>query len=194
MDMKFGLPNVGKYIMKDGRLADDTSQKEQVLGVVFDETDENIRFLPLFDTDCRQSYSLKEILDIAEEYDRKHGSQYLKWAVPSLSDWNMIISRLGKTQIRADERVGFNDRMDEWTEFDGSTAIENLKNLDVIPQLSYWSCSQGYDDEVYFLNLETGTIEACPIWNDGEEYDYSLRLVGCFCKKEINGQNKLTTL
>lgn len=192
--MKFGLPNVGKYIMKDGRLADDTSQKEQVLGVVFDETDENIRFLPLFDTDCRQSYSLKEILDIAEEYDRKHGSQYLKWAVPSLSDWNMIISRLGKTQIRADERVGFNDRMDEWTEFDGSTAIENLKNLDVIPQLSYWSCSQGYDDEVYFLNLETGTIEACPIWNDGEEYDYSLRLVGCFCKKEINGQNKLTTL
>ena len=39
MNMKFGLPNVGKYIMKDGRLADDTSQKEQVLGVVFDETD-----------------------------------------------------------------------------------------------------------------------------------------------------------
>lgn len=188
MNMKFGLPNVGKYIMKDGRLADDTSQKEQVLGVVFDETDENIRFLPLFDTDCRQSYSLKEILDIAEEYDRKHGSQYLKWAVPSLSDWNMIISRLGKTQIRADEQVGFNDRMDEWTEFDGSTAIENLKNLDVTPQLSYWSCSQGYDDEVYFLNLETGTIEACPVWDDGEEYDYALRLVGCFCKKEINRQ------
>lgn len=29
---------------------------------------------------------------------------------------------------------------------------------------------------------------ADPVWDDGEEYDYALRLVGCFCKKEINDQ------
>lgn len=29
---------------------------------------------------------------------------------------------------------------------------------------------------------------ADPVWDDGEEYDYALRLVGCFCKKEINRQ------
>lgn len=43
---------------------------------------------------------------------------------------------------------------------------------------AYWSSSEGYEDEVYLLNLELGTIEAYPMFDDGEEDDNVLRLIG----------------
>lgn len=83
-----------------------------------DETNVQIRFLPVFDIDCYQSYSLQEIIDIAEAYDQKHGNRYLHWSIPSLIDWKLIISRLGETQVQHGEELSFNDRMEEWEEFD----------------------------------------------------------------------------
>ena len=84
----------------------------------FDETNVQIRFLPVFDIDCYQSYSLQEIIDIAEAYDQKHGNRYLHWSIPSLIDWKLIISRLGETQVQHGEELSFNDWMEEWEEFD----------------------------------------------------------------------------
>lgn len=43
--------------MKDGQICDVVSHKDRVLGVIFDETNEQIRFLPVFDIDSFQSYS-----------------------------------------------------------------------------------------------------------------------------------------
>ena len=49
--------------MKNGQICDVVSHKDRVLGVIFDETNEQIRFLPVFDIDSFQSYSLQEIID-----------------------------------------------------------------------------------------------------------------------------------
>ena len=40
--------------------------------------------------------------------------------------------------------------------FKVGSAIENLKKFGLFPELSYWTCSQGYDDEVFLLDLESG--------------------------------------
>ena len=174
------MTHIGKYLMKDGQICDVVSHKDRVLGVIFDETNEQIRFLPVFDIGSFQSYSLQEIIDIAEAYDQKHGNRYLHWSIPSLTDWKLIISRLGETQVQHGEELSFNDRMEEWEEFDSAIAIKNLKKFGLSPELTYWTCSQGYDDEVFLLDLESGTIEAYPVWDDGEKYDYALRLYGCY--------------
>lgn len=151
------------YLMKDGQICDAVSHKDRALGVIFDETNEQIRFLPVFDIACYQSYSLQEIIDIAEAYDQKHGNRYLHWSFPSLTNWKLIISRLGETQVLHGEELCFNDRMEEWEEFDSAIAIENLKKFGLSPELTYWTCSQGYDDEMFLLDLESGTIEAYPV-------------------------------
>ena len=49
--------------MKDGQICDAVSHKDRALGVIFDETNEQIQFLPVFDIDCYQSYSLQGIID-----------------------------------------------------------------------------------------------------------------------------------
>ena len=116
-------------LMKDGQICDAVSHKDRALGVIFDETNEQIRFLPVFDIVCYQSYSLQEIIDIAEAYDQKHGNRYLHWSIPSLTNWKLIISRLGETQVLHGEELCFNDRMEEWEEFDSAIAIENLKKF-----------------------------------------------------------------
>lgn len=51
------ITHIGKYLMKDGQICDVVSHKDRVLGVIFDETNEQIRFLPVFDIDSFQSYS-----------------------------------------------------------------------------------------------------------------------------------------
>lgn len=112
------MTHIGKYLMKNGQICDVVSHKDRVLGVIFDETNEQIRFLPVFDIDSFQSYSLQEIIDIAEAYDQKHGNRYLHWSIPSLIDWKLIISRLGETQVQHGEELSFNDWMEEWEEFD----------------------------------------------------------------------------
>lgn len=71
------MTHIGKYLMKDGQICDAVSHKDRALGVIFDETNEQIQFLPVFDIDCYQSYSLQGIIDIAEAYDQKHGNRYL---------------------------------------------------------------------------------------------------------------------
>lgn len=80
-----------------------------------------------------------------------------------MTNWKLIISRLGETQVLHGEELSFNDRMEEWEEFDSAIAIENLKKFGLSPELTYWTYSQGYDDEVFLLDLESGTIEAYPV-------------------------------
>lgn len=38
------ITHIGKYLMKDGQICDVVSHKDRVLGVIFDETNEQIRF------------------------------------------------------------------------------------------------------------------------------------------------------
>lgn len=38
------MTHIGKYLMKDGQICDVVSHKDRVLGVIFDETNEQIRF------------------------------------------------------------------------------------------------------------------------------------------------------
>lgn len=49
------MTHIGKYLMKDGQICDVVSHKDRVLGVIFDETNEQIRFLTVFDIDSFQS-------------------------------------------------------------------------------------------------------------------------------------------
>ena len=169
---------IGKYTLKDGSIVDALPKARKSLGVIFDETPNDYFVLPFTDIDCYRSYDLHEIMDITESYNQEHGSRYVQWSIPSLKEWNTIISRLGKTEPMGREELTFGDRMSEWTEFDAAIAAENLKKYGLAAKSYYWSCTTGYDDEVYLLSLETGTIEAFPVWDDGEPYDYALRLIG----------------
>lgn len=172
------MKHLGKYILEDGSIIDAPSKTKKPLGVIFDETPDAYLILPFTNIDCQHSYSLQEIEDIADDYNQEHGNRYLQWSVPSLKDWNLIISNIGKTIPIGKEELSACDRMSEWTEFDASIATENLKKYGLTCNSYYWSSTTEYDDDVYFLNLNTGTIEAFPIWDDGEPYDYALRLVG----------------
>lgn len=172
------MSSIGKYILKDGSIVDALPKVKKSLGVIFDETPNDYLILPFSDIDCHRTYDLQEIIDIAESYNQEHGNRYLQWSVPSLKDWNTIISNLGKTLPQGREELSANDRMSEWMEFDATIAAENLKKYGLTAKSYYWSCNTEYDDEVYFLDLEAGTIEAFSVWDDGEPYDYTLRLVG----------------
>lgn len=172
------MSNIGKYILKDRSIVDILPKAKKALGVIFNETPDVYFILPFADTDCFRLYSLQEIMDIAESYNHEGGNRYLQWNVPSLRDWNLIIANLGKTIPKGREDVSACDQMSEWTEFEASVATENLKKYGLTDKSYYWSCTTEYDNEVYLLSLETGTIEAFPIWDDGEPYDYALRLIG----------------
>lgn len=177
------MTNIGKYITEEGLVTDVMPKNKLVLGVIFDETDNEFIFLPFADIDCCKSYSLRGIMDIAESYNLQHGHRYLHWSVPSWSEWNLIIARLGKTDVMRRQQQGFKNRIEVWAEFDEKVVIENLTKYNLSPKFYYWSSSQGYDEEVYFMNL-AGLIEPHPVWEDGEEYDYALRLVGHAAKNK----------
>lgn len=172
------MTHIGKYLLRDGTTADRMPKPRQVLGVIFDETDTEYVFLPLADIDCHRSYELQEIIDIGEAYNLSHGNRYLHWKVPALKDWNMIVGRLGQTEVLWREELSMGDRMEEWTEFDADTATFHLRSYHLLPGKYYWSSSTQYADEVYLLDLEAGTIVAFPVWDDGEPYDYALRMIG----------------
>lgn len=172
------MSSIGKYILKDGSIVDVLPKGKKALGVIFDETPNAYFILPFADIDCHHSYNLQEIMDIAECYNQEHGNRYLHWSVPSLNDWKLIISNLSKTMPLGREELSIGDRMSEWTEFDTVIATENLRKYGLTDKVSYWSSTTEYADDVYLLNLDAGTIEAFPIWDDGEPYDYALRLVG----------------
>ena len=70
------------------------------------------------------------------------------------------------------------DRIQEWGDFDSKTAINNLGRYGLNSESTYWSSSEGYEYEVYLLNLALGRIEAYPMFDDGEEEDNVLRLIG----------------
>lgn len=177
------MTHIGMYILQDGSITSHLPNLNDVLGVIFDETSTEYRFLPFVDIDCYGIYGLDKIKDIVENYNHSHGSESLEWSIPTLADWNLVVNRLGQTETIWKEELIFGDRMVEWTEFDAETAIKNLKKYRLRPQPFYWSSSTEYDDDIYLLNLENGTIEACPIWDDGEDYDYALRLIGHIVKK-----------
>lgn len=172
------MNDIGKYLLRDGTVTDRMPKPRHVLGVIFDETDTEYVFLPLADIDCHRSYELQEIIDIGEAYNLSHGHRYLHWKVPTLEDWQLIIGRLGQTEVIGREELSMGDRMEEWTEFDADTAMPHLSTYHLLPGKFYWSCSTQYADEVYLLDLESGVIEAFPVWDDGELYDYALRMVG----------------
>lgn len=171
---------IGKYITKDGAVTDTMS--EQVLGVVFDDTGKELLFLPFFDVDyCHKRYhSLQEVMEIAEDFNRQYNNKHIRWSVPTLADWNAIIRNLGKTDVFEESAPDMCDRIREWGEFDSKTAIGNLSRYRLNSESTYWSSTEGYEDEVYLLNLELGTIEACPMFDDGEGDDNVLRLIGMF--------------
>lgn len=172
------MSDIGKYLLQDGTITSRMPKPRHVLGVIFDETDTECHFLPLDDIDCHRSYHLQEIIDIGEAYNLSHGHRYLRYTVPTLRDWNLVLARLGQTEAMCCEELSIGDRMEEWTVFDAYTAIAHLRPYRLLPGKSYWSSSTQYGDEVYFLDLETGTIEAFPVWDDGEPYDYALRMIG----------------
>lgn len=180
------MANIGKYILRTGEITDICTKLEKTLGVIFDEDKTEYRFLPFTDAECFRAYSLKDIVDIAQSYNLAHGNRYLQWSVPSLRDWNMILHGLAKIDIVGREELSGCDRMSEWTEFDSVLAIDRLKKYKLQPDIYYWSSSEGDDGEVYFLNLNGGTVESYPVWDDGEEYDYALRLVGHVVKNRNN--------
>lgn len=176
--------NIGKFILTDGTICDALPEAGETLGVVFDETQDAYLILPFADIDSLQSYSLQETMNIAECYNQKHGNRWLQWMVPTLRDWNVIINRLGKAlPIGKEEPCSF-VRMAEWTEFDATIAQDNLKGFRLSVDLCCWSSSTEYDDDVYLLDLAAGTIEAYPIWDDGEPYNYALRLIGKVSKNK----------
>lgn len=175
--------NIGKFILIDGTISDALPEAGEALGVVFDETQDAYLILPFTDIDSQQSYSIQEIIDIAECYNQKHGNRWLQWIVPTLRDWNVIINRLGKALPIGKEGPCSLVRKAEWTEFDAAIAQENLKGFGLSADLSYWSSTE-YDDDVYLLDLAAGTIEAYPMWDDGEPYDYALRLIGKVSKNK----------
>lgn len=176
---------IGKYILKDGSITDALPKSKKALGGIFDETTDAYLILPMADIDNHRSYSLQEIMDIAESYNQEHGNRYLQWNVPSLRDWNTIINNLGKTLPISREEISIGDQMAEWTEFDAAIATENLKKFGLSDKSYYWSCTTEYHDEVYLLDLSAGTIEAYPALADGEQYDYALRLVGKVSKNHF---------
>ena len=47
-----------------------------------------------------------------------------------------------------------------------------------------WGSTIEYDDDVYIFDLGMGVVEAYPVFDDGEPYDYSLRLVGKVIKNK----------
>lgn len=172
------MSNIGKYILKNVSIVEALPKASKTLGVIFEETPDTYLILSFADIDCNRSYNLQEIMNIAESYNQAHGNRYLQWKVPSLKDWNTIISHLGKTIPLGKEELTFGERIEEWTEFDTAIATKNLKKYGLTDKSYYWSCTIGIEDEVYLLNLEAGTIEAFPVWDDGEPYDYALRLIG----------------
>lgn len=172
------MTHIGKFILRDGSISDHFPSLNDAMGVIFDETPTECRFLSFADIDCYRIYDLDAIKNIVENYNQSHSNESVKWSVPTLSDWRQIVSRLGQTEVVAKEEISFDDRMVEWAEFDAKTAIINLKKFRLRPQPFYWSSSTEYDDDIYLLNLESGTIETYPVWDDGEDYDYALRLIG----------------
>lgn len=181
------MSNIGKYILRTGEVTDTCTEQEEALGVVFEEDENEYRFLALSDTECSRSYTLKEIIDIVQSYNQEHGNSYLRWSVPSLRDWNSVLRRLAKAEIIGRELLSAGGDMEEWTEFDSAAAIGVLKKYNLLPDISCWSSSEGNHGDVYFLCLEAGTIEAYPVWDDGEPYDYALRLVGHVDRDGIHG-------
>lgn len=169
---------IGKYITKDGVVTDTMS--EQVLGVVFGGTEKELLFLPFFDVEyCHKRYhSLQEILEIAEDFNRQYNNKHIRWSVPTLAEWNAIIRNLGKTDVFEESAPDMCDRTQEWGEFDSKTAVDNLGIYGLNSESIYWSSSEGYEDEVYLLSLGLGRIEAYPMFDDGEEDDNVLRLIG----------------
>lgn len=176
---------IGKFILKDGSIVDFLPKTKKVFGVIFDDTKEAYLILAFEDIDSHRSYDLEEIMDIAESYNQAYGNRYLQWHVPSFKEWNMIISRLGKTDAIGCEEIAGCDCMTEWTKFDKDVATKNLKKFGLTPETTYWSSTIEYDDEVYLFDLRMGVVEAYPVFDDGEPYDYSLRLVGKVIKKKI---------
>lgn len=175
---------IGKFILKNGSIVDILPKTKKVLGVIFDETEEAYLILPFEDIDSHRSYDLEEIMDITEAYNQAHGNRHLQWHVPSFKEWNMIISRLGKTDAKGCEEIARCDCMTEWTEFDKDVATENLKKFGLTSENTYWSSTIEYDDDVYLFDLGMGVVEAYPVFDDGEPYDYSLRLVGKVIKNK----------
>ena len=47
-----------------------------------------------------------------------------------------------------------------------------------------WGSTIEYVDDVYIFDLGMGVVEAYPVFDDGEPYDYSLRLVGKVIKNK----------
>ena len=175
---------IGKYITKDGDSTDTMS--EQVLGVVFDGTDKELLFLPFFDVDyCHNRYhSLQEVIEIAEDFNRQHHNGHIRWSLPTLADWKAIIRNLGKTDVFEKSALDMCDRMQGWGEFDGKTAVNNLRKYRLDSKSTYWSSTEGYEEEVYLLDLGMGTVEAYPMFDDGEEDDNVLRLIGRVSKNK----------
>lgn len=169
---------IGKYITKDGGVTDTMS--EQVLGVVFGGTEKELLFLPFSDVEYshKRYRSLQEVIEIAEDFNRQYNDKLIRWSVPTLADWNAIIRNLGKTDVFEESAPDMCDRIQEWGDFDSKTAINNLRRYGLNSESTYWSSSEGYEDEVFLLNLALGRIEAYPMFDDGEEDDNVLRLIG----------------
>lgn len=172
------MDNIGKYITKDGVVTDTMS--EQVLGVVFGGTEKELLFLPFSDVEYshKRYRSLQEVIEFAEDFNRQYNDKLIRWSVPTWAEWNAIIRNLGKTDVFGKSAPDMCDRTQEWGEFDSKTAVDNLGIYGLNSESIYWSSSEGYEDEVYLLSLGLGRIEAYPMFDDGEEDDNVLRLIG----------------
>lgn len=65
-----------------------------------------------------------------------------------------------------------------------SIDIEFLELNDNPYFIPNWGSTIEYDDDVYIFDLGMGVVEAYPVFDDGEPYDYSLRLVGKVIKNK----------